>query len=300
MPAEDRCFGKRGRNQRAARLFLSPLTAAPQHRLSDSRDQGDEITLETAPTAAIVPALTDETPTQKIADPGGKYASIPKNPLDAAFDHIRGSFVQDEGKSVESRGEDAIQQGNQLVEWADKNGLRLDPETWLGKAVTGASEHDVWYDAGEYWKVTRPGHFGWTVIPGDNGLPKSAYATPIEYLSRWINANTYLGDRATLRGIAETGHGVQIIVSHPYIDGEYPEMEHVYSDMKIRGFVKVPDFVMGANAPSFYRKEDNVGIFDASEDNFIVSGGIPVPIDVITIRPGIVLKEQITNLIAGS
>jgi hypothetical protein len=243
--------------------------------------------------------LSNERPIPHLDEPEGKRRPTSENSLESAFGHIGGSDATDAGESGELRERVAIQQSYQLVEWAEKNGLILSPETWRDKAVTGASEHDVWFEGGEYWKVTRPGHFGWTVIPGDGGRPLSAAATPLEYLSRWINANTYLGDSATLRGIAVTDYGIQIMVSHPYIAGPYPEPDHIFNDMTGRGFVEVPGFVMGANAPSFYRESDNVGVFDASEDNFISSGGIPIPIDVITLIPAPRLAEQIRRLIRG-
>lgn len=35
------------------------------------------------------------------------------------------------------------------------------------------------------WKVTRPDRFGWAVLPGADGSPEIADATPLEYLERW-------------------------------------------------------------------------------------------------------------------
>jgi hypothetical protein len=73
--------------------------------------------------------------------------------------------------------------------------------------VIGGSEHDIWEMDGEVWKVTRPDRFGWTVLPGEEGVPQIAEATPLEYLERWLNANRLLGDNAKLRGVSETDEG---------------------------------------------------------------------------------------------
>jgi len=31
----------------------------------------------------------------------------------------------------------------------------------------GVSKHDIWAVAGEYWEITRPERFGWTVLLGE-------------------------------------------------------------------------------------------------------------------------------------
>ncbi len=51
---------------------------------------------------------------------------------------------------------------------------------WAGKSVIGVSEHDIWAEGEEHWKITRPNSFGWTVLPGGDGMPKIAEATLLE------------------------------------------------------------------------------------------------------------------------
>ena len=177
----------------------------------------------------------------------------------------------------------------------------VSPSLWEGKAHLGGSEHDIWESAGEVWKVTRPDRFGWTVLPGDDGQPHIAEATPLEYLERWRHANRLLGDNAKLRGVSQTDQGVQIVVSHPFIEGPYPEKERIVSELLKRGFLMVPRFHIGSEPDSsFYHDEWRIGIFDATCDNFILSRNIPIPVDVLIVDVGDVLRRQLHYKINSS
>lgn len=177
--------------------------------------------------------------------------------------------------------------------------MKLDPSTWKGKAVIGGSEHDIWEQDSEMWKVTRPDRFGWTVLPGAGGSPEIAEATPLEYLVRWQSANRVLGDSARLRGISVTDEGVQVIVSQPYIEGHYPSMPEVRAEMTKRGFKAVPLSIGSESETTFYDDASRTAAFDASSDNFIVADGTPVPVDVIVIRVSDGLRTQLLRLIGG-
>ena len=170
----------------------------------------------------------------------------------------------------------------------------VSPSLWEGKAVIGGSEHDIWEMNGEIWKVTRPDRFGWTVLPGEDGVPEIAEATPLEYLERWQNANRLLGDNATLRGVSETDEGVQVVISHPFIEGPYPEKRDIISELRKRGFILVPGFCIGSESDSsFYNDDQRIGIFDATCDNFILSQGVPIPVDVVIVEVGGLLRLQL-------
>jgi len=172
------------------------------------------------------------------------------------------------------------------------------PSLWEGKAVIGGSEHDIWELDDEVWKVTRPDRFGWTVLPGDAGIPEIAEATPLEYLERWLNANRLLGDNAKLRGVSETDQGVQIVISHPFIAGHYPEKNAIKTELLKHGFVMVPRFFIGSEADSsFYHDGWRIGIFDATCDNFILSQGVPIPVDVVIVAVGDLLRLQLLGMI---
>jgi hypothetical protein len=170
----------------------------------------------------------------------------------------------------------------------------VSPSLWEGKAVIGGSEHDIWEVDGEVWKVTRPDRFGWTVLAGEDGVPHIAEATPLEYLERWQNANRLLGDSAILRGVSETDEGVQAVISHPFIEGPYPEKRDIIGELRKRGFVLVPQFFIGSESDSsFYNDDQRIGIFDATCDNFILSQGVPIPVDVVIVAVGDLLRLQL-------
>ncbi len=174
----------------------------------------------------------------------------------------------------------------------------VNPSLWEGNAHLGGSEHDIWEMDGEVWKVTRPDRFGWTVLPGEDETPEIAEATPLEYLERWLNANRLLGDNAKLRGVSETDEGVQIVISHPFIEGSYPEKNAIMTELRKREFVMVPRFFIGSESDSsFYHEEKQIGIFDATCDNFILSQGVPIPVDVVIVAVGAALRRQLLNLI---
>lgn len=160
--------------------------------------------------------------------------------------------------------------------------------------MIGGSEHDIWEMNGEIWKVTRPDRFGWTVLPGEDGVPEIAEATPLEYLERWQNANRLLGDNATLRGVSETDEGVQVVISHQFIEGSYPEKRDIISELRKRGFILVSGFCIGSESDSsFYNDDQRIGIFDATCDNFILSQGVPIPVDVVIVEVGNLLRVQL-------
>ena len=110
-----------------------------------------------------------------------------------------------------------------------------------------------------------PGSFRLDRLPGDDGNPEIAEATPLEYLERWVNANRLLGDNAKLRGVSETDEGVQIVISHPFIEGPYPEKPDIIDELRRRGFLMVPQFFIGSESDSsFYNDDKRIGIFDAT------------------------------------
>lgn len=173
----------------------------------------------------------------------------------------------------------------------------LNPADWENRATIGGSEHDIWEEPGEIWKATRPDHFGWTVLPGFGGLPEISEATPLEYLERWLHANRMLGDRVILRGVAVTDPGVQVVVSQPFIAGPYPEKSQIDRELHARDFLSIPDFSIGSETDStFYHPESGWAIFDAASDNFILSNGTPIPVDVILLKLSASLKRQLLGL----
>jgi hypothetical protein len=229
---------------------------------------------------------------------GSDVRGIPEDPLESAIAFVGGNARTTGEEPFGIRREAAIIQRTALVRWAEESGLIVSPSLWQGKAVIGGSEHDIWEMDGEVWKVTRPDRFGWTVLPGEDGVPHLAEATPLEYLIRWQNSNRLLGDKAMLRGVSKTDEGVQVVISHPFIEGLYPEKTDIIIELRKRGFVLIPMFFIGSEAESsFYNDDERIGIFDATCDNFILSQGIPIPVDVVVVEVGDLLRLQLLGMI---
>jgi len=86
----------------------------------------------------------------------------------------------------------------------------------------------------------------------------------------------------------------RIVVSHPFIEGPYPEKSEIIGELRKRGFVMVPEFFIGSESDSsFYHEEKRIGIFDATCDNFILSQGIPIPVDIVVVAVGDRLRRQL-------
>lgn len=69
--------------------------------------------------------------------------------------------------------------------------------------------------------------------------------------------------------------------------------------MDRRGFDLIPGFSIGSEPDSsFYSLTKGIAVFDAVPDNFIESLGVPIPVDVIPVMAGSLLKAQILRLMA--
>jgi hypothetical protein len=236
----------------------------------------------------------EQNPHHPAKSSGSNVRGISGDPLESAIAFVSGNARTTGEEPFELRREAAIIQRASLVRWAEESGLSVSPSLWKGKAVLGGSEHDIWERDGEVWKVTRPDRFGWTVLPGEDGAPYLADATPLEYLERWQNANRLLGDNAAIRGVSITDEGVQVVISHPFIEGPYPEKSDIIDELRRRGFAMVPRFSIGSESDSsFYNDDQRIGIFDATCDNFILSQGIPIPVDVVILVVGDLLRLQL-------
>jgi len=222
---------------------------------------------------------------------------IPETSLESAIANLR----RNDGTSGEEpfgiRRKIAIAERSALIRWCDDHLLSFKEPFWASQVAIGGSEHDIWAENHRMWKITRPDRFGWTVLPGDNGVPEITQATPLEYLLRWKHSNDLFGDRVRFEGIFVGDEGVQVIVSQEFIVGFNPTVHVIVLEMARRGFVLIPGFSIGSEPDSsFYNPVEDIAIFDAACDNFIECSGIPVPIDVIPVKVGSKLRAQLLKL----
>lgn len=90
---------------------------------------------------------------QVYGTPESNCLRLSPDPLESAIDDI--------GRDARTTGEEpsglrqaaAIAQRDSLVQWAEANGMELDPSLREDKAAIGGSEHDIWEHDGEMWKV---------------------------------------------------------------------------------------------------------------------------------------------------
>jgi hypothetical protein len=239
----------------------------------------------------------DFVPSNSFRIPQGNVAGVPGDPLESAVAFLRANALTTGEEPFGIRQQAALIQRDAIIRWAEESGLTVEPSLWGGKAVAGGSEHEIWEENGEVWKVTHPGRYGWTVLPGAGGRPEIAEATPLEYLERWSVANRLLGDNAKLRGVSISGEEARIVVSHPFIEGPYPDKDAITLELGRRGFALVPEFCIGSESDSsFLHEAERLAIFDATCDNFILSGGLPIPVDVVVVNAGRELLRQLLAL----
>ena len=230
---------------------------------------------------------SENEPTREIPNPPAHQRGADAGDLIlAAFDHVRGSLSGD----GEASGPPTLAgQEARLREWADRLGLLLSPAALPTKVVRGGQEHDLFHDEpnDRYFKVTRNGVFGFS--PGiELALVSSAQdarrfhlwdATPLEYLERLHLQNLLVPGLNRLEGIIHQANGeLSIVTSQPrfeIIPVSVPEIDAWFASL---GFEKITD-------SAYYRREDNLGVFDAHDKNLVRAGDDLIPFDVIPCHP---------------
>jgi hypothetical protein len=202
----------------------------------------------------------------------------------AALDFLRG--VQETGGSPSGTPSLACQEAR-LLQWADGLGLLLNPETITPFLNRGGQEHEILKQDERVLKVTRNGVFG--LSPGiELALVSSAQdarrfhlweASPVEYLERLHLQNLLVPGLNRLEGVIHQANGeLAIVTSQPrfeIIPVTVPEIDAWFA---ARDFEKVTD-------SAYYRREDNLGVFDAHDKNLVRAGQDLIPFDVIPCHP---------------
>lgn len=189
-----------------------------------------------------------------------------------------------------------------LTEWAKNVGLLLSPDDLPSKAVRGGQEHDIWHEESRdrYWKLTRNGVFG--LSPGiELALVSSSEdarrfhlweATPIQYLERLRLHNVLVPELNRLEGIIVQPGDLTIVTSQPRFDIVPVTQDEIDDWFESFDFEKV-------TSAAYYRKADNLGVFDAHDKNLIRAGDTLVPFDVIPCYPEGGFLDFITETLAS-
>lgn len=138
-----------------------------------------------------------------------------------------------------------------------------------------------------YIKVTRNGVFG--LSPGiELALVSSSQdarrfhlweASPVEYLERLRLQNLLVPGVNRLEGVIHQCNGeLAIVTSQPRFEIIPVSTAEIDAWFASRGFEIITD-------SAYYRRDDNLGIFDAHDKNLVRAGDDLIPLDVIPCHP---------------
>jgi len=202
----------------------------------------------------------------------------------AALNHLRGISQAGDG----AFGTPSLaRQEESLRQWADRLGLLLNPSQITSRLTRGGQEHDIFNEGERVFKVTRNGVFG--LSPGiELALVSSSEdarrfhlweASPLEYLERLHLQNILVPGLNVLEGIiAQPGGELAIVTSQPRFDLVPVSTAEIDAWFISLGFIKIAE-------ASYYRADDNLGVFDAHDKNLVRAENVLIPFDVIPCRP---------------
>ena len=164
----------------------------------------------------------------------------------------------------------------------------LNPDTITPFLDRGGQEHEILKQEDRILKVTRNGVFG--LSPGiELALVSSSQdarrfhlweASPVEYLERLHLQNQLVPGLNRLEGVIHQANGeLAIVTSQPRFEIIPVSTAEIDAWFASRDFEKITD-------SAYYRREDNLGVFDAHDKNLVRAGDDLIPFDVIPCHPG--------------
>jgi hypothetical protein len=204
----------------------------------------------------------------------------------AALAHFRTSAARDGTASWESA---PAWQEACLKEWASHVGLLLEANDYVPFVERGGQEHDVIAQADRYIKVTRGGYFGFSpgielaLVPSGQDARRFHLweALPYQYLERLRLQNQLVPGLNCLEGIIVQQDELSIIISQERFDINPVTQDEITQWFAALGFTKI-------TTAAYYRREDNLGVFDAHDKNVVRATSDPsilIPFDVIPVHP---------------
>lgn len=183
-------------------------------------------------------------------------------------------------------GQSPQEQRQSLRAYAQQNGLALAklPRNLVPSSERdhGGQEHFVWADpsSGRWVKATIGTGEGMGKTPRvmPDGTWELRNGTPAEYLASRTLWNEVMGDDIRMHGVWDDGRNVSVITSQPDITGEKTTPWRIARAMESKGFEEMGD-------GSFYRKGDNVAVFDLHEGNAAEKDGVLLPFDGSILHP---------------
>ena len=187
--------------------------------------------------------------------------------------------------------EDPTSQKTVITAWAEDLGLLLSADEISPHLRRGGQEHDIFEDepSQRIIKVTRNGVFGLTPgieleLVSSGNDPRRLHlwdATPYHYLQRLHLQNLRFPGLNNFEGIIIHNGELSMVISQPRFDIIAVSEDEIDAWFDSIGFKKIA-------SASYYREEDNLGIFDAHDKNVLRSHldhSILIPFDVIPCHP---------------
>ena len=170
-------------------------------------------------------------------------------------------------------------------------GLVLNADSILPLLKRGGQEHDFFIDSqrDRCVKITLGGVFGLSpgidlaLVPSDQDARRFHLweASPYQYLERLRLQNILVPSLNKLEGIIVQPDDFAICISQPRLDIISVTQEEIDQWFLSQGFSIV-------TAAAYYRAADNLGVFDAHDQNVVraaLNSEILIPFDVIPLHP---------------
>lgn len=234
--------------------------------------------------------------------------------LKAFYDRLRGLCAENGASSWASRRERIEGEAKQARAAADEFGILRSAGTEWAKFRREAdlhvgSEHvvELSVSRGRVGKMTIPGAFG--LMPlivehpvvnlrNDPSLPATRRAiefgpaTPLEYLSRWVDANDLFNDDVSLTSLVEWDDGqLSFGITQPQYDGAEAPLREIEEFFVASGWSHIVD-PSGPDAHLlFFNYAWEVLAIDALPRNCFIHDEALLPFDVILCRPDAAMEE---------
>jgi hypothetical protein len=233
--------------------------------------------------------------------------------LKAFYDRLRDLCADDgegSGRSRSQRIEDQTQQVRSLANefgLLKKAGFTWDELRTDQPDIDYCTEHIVEFSAerGRVGKTTIPPAFGLTpqviehtavTLRGDPSRPsvrraiECVPAAPLEYLSRWMDANALFGDDVELVSVVEWADAkLSFGITQPQYDGEPASFREIEGFFEDAGWTHVAD--PSGEHLLFFNYAWGVLAIDALPRNCFIRDGRILPFDVILCRPDAALEK---------
>lgn len=233
--------------------------------------------------------------------------------LKAFYERLRNLCADDRSGAGKTREQEIADQTEHLRALAHEFGILKiqkiaynDFRSIVGEDLNEGTEHFIELEPqiGRVSKITIPGKFG--LIPQvkhhesvhSTGVRKAlefAAATPLEYLTRWLDANEIFSDDVHLETIVEWADGsLSFGITQPQYHGHPASLREIEAFFTASHWTRIHDPSEPGGHIIFYHYGYSTLAVDALPRNCYIHEGNLLPFDVILCRPDQELEEFLT------